>query len=280
MYRMVSALDIRRAIQELDLSNHVLCIHASLRSFGQVDGGASTLIEALLAEGCTVLVPTFSYFFEIAPPSAEQPARNGMDYVSSVGVMPGTDRVFSAGSIDLSREYMGAVPAAVLAHPDHVRGNHPLNSFSAVGSMANQLIEDQTPENVYAPLAALIQTGGLVVMMGVGLERMTLLHLAEQHAGRNLFVRWANGPDGQPVAANVGSCSDGFGRFDPVLEPIMQTEQVGQSEWRIYPAAGVIELAAEAIQDHPQITHCGSPVCERCNDAVQGGPVLPRLKTT
>jgi aminoglycoside 3-N-acetyltransferase len=197
-----------------------------------------------------------------------------VDYASLVAMTPATDRVFSPNSADLSREYMGAVPAIVLAHPNHVRGNHPLNSFSAVGPLAEHLIEGQTPQNVYAPLTALAQAGGSVVLMGVNLERMTLLHLAEHQAGRNLFIRWANGPDGKPMAANVGSCSDGFGQFDPVLAPIMQTQQVGQSMWRVYPAADVIKLAAKAIQHNPQITHCDNPACERCNDAVQGGPAL------
>jgi aminoglycoside N3'-acetyltransferase len=272
---MVTTNDLRQAVRNLNLSNHPLCVHASLRSFGQVDGGVSALIDALLVEGCTVLVPTFTYFFEVAPPPGEQLARNGIDDTLWVGTMPGTDWIFSPNSADLSTEYMGAVPAMVLAHPNHVRGNHPLNSFSAVGPLAKQLIEDQTPRDVYAPLAALAQAGGSVALMGVGLERMTLLHLAEHQAGRNLFVRWANGPDGQPMAASVGSCSDGFGQFEAILASIVQTQQVGQSVWRVYPAAEVIELAAKAIRDNPEITHCDNPACGRCNDAVQGGPISP-----
>lgn len=29
---------------------------------------------------------------------------------------------------------------------------------------------------------------------------------------------------------------------------------------------------AAAIRADPQITHCGNPDCERCNDALLGGP--------
>jgi len=271
---MVNSNDIRQAVRNLNLSNRPLCVHASLRSFGQLDGGAPTLIAALLVEGCTVLVPTFTYFFEVAPPLDERPARNGIDY-DAMGMMSGKmDRVFNSASTELSREYMGVVPATVLAHPDHVRGNHSLNSFSTVGPLAEQLIGGQTAKDVYAPLTALAQAGGSVVLMGVGLERMTLLHLAEQQAGRNLFVRWANGPDGRPVAARVGSCSDGFGQFAGILAPIVQTEKVGKSMWRVYPAAEVIELAARVIRENPEITHCDNRDCDRCNDAVQGGPRL------
>ena len=64
---MVTTLDIRQAVQMLHLSDQPLCVHASLRSFGRVDGGGSALLEGLLLERCTVVVPTFTYFLEIAP---------------------------------------------------------------------------------------------------------------------------------------------------------------------------------------------------------------------
>ena len=47
---------VRAAARELGLSSRPLCVHASLRSFGRVKGGAATIVDGLLAEGCTVLV--------------------------------------------------------------------------------------------------------------------------------------------------------------------------------------------------------------------------------
>ena len=58
--------------------------------------------------------------------------------------------------------------------------------------------------------------GGYVILMGVGLESMTALHLAEEMAGRRLFQRWANGPDGEAMRVSVGGCSRGFGALDEV----------------------------------------------------------------
>jgi hypothetical protein len=64
------------------LSGRPLCVRASLRSFGRVAGGAATVVGALLTEGCTVLVPTFTFdVFWIAPLPHQQPARNGTDFV-------------------------------------------------------------------------------------------------------------------------------------------------------------------------------------------------------
>jgi len=61
---------------------------------------------------------------------------------------------------------------------------------------------------VFKPLRALSETGGYVVLMGVGLEAMTLIHLAEQMAGRNRFRRWANGPDGRPMEVATRAIED------------------------------------------------------------------------
>jgi aminoglycoside 3-N-acetyltransferase len=110
--------------------------------------------------------------------------------------------------------------------------------------------------------------------MGVGLERMTLLHLAEKEAGRVLFRRWANDAHGQTIAVEVGGCSEGFGKLAPCLRPVMRETNVGQSKWMLFPVAQALENAAAAIRANPQITHCEIETCERCNDAVKGGPIL------
>ncbi len=271
----VTATTIRAALQRLGLSGRPVCVHASLRSFGLVDGGAATIVASLLAEGCTILVPTFSSVFAVPPPSGWRLPRNGWGYDRFPGRATGVGRRYSPEEQVIDAD-MGAVAAAVLAHPSHVRGYHPLTSFTAVGSDAYALVAGQGPLRVYAPLEALIAAGGAVVLMGVGFDTMTLLHLAEQRAGRRLFRRWANGLDGHPIEVEVGGCSRGFGRLEAMLRPITADATVGLSRWRSMPAEGAVEAAADAIRRDPEVTHCDDPHCERCNDAVMGGPlVLP-----
>jgi aminoglycoside N3'-acetyltransferase len=275
---MVTTKDIRKAVQSLSLSNKPLCIHASLRSFGWVKGGPLTVIEGFLVEGCTVVVPTFSYDLAVPPPESMRLPQNGYDYDTIEEPAPRSSRIYTPKSVAFSREYMGAIPAAVLAMPRHVRGNHPLNSFAAVGPLARDLISTQEPMHVYGPLEVLAETGGSVVMMGVGLNRMTLLHLAEQMAGRNLFRRWANGPDGQPIEVEVGSCSEGFVNLEPLLSPITTEEKVGEGVWRVYPVKETLATAAREIQANPKLTHCDDANCLRCQDAVLGGPIFDNSK--
>jgi aminoglycoside 3-N-acetyltransferase len=274
---MVTVADIGRAARDLDLSGRPLCVHASLRSFGSVEGGAQALIDGLLAEGCTIIVATFSYNeYSEPPPSDLRPARNGSDYAAFGG--SSTRRIYRPSSQAIDRTDIGAIPATVLAMPGRVRGDHPLNSFTAVGPLAEALIVGQSPKNVYAPLAGIAEADGCVVLMGVSLDKMTLIHLAEKQAGRNLFVRWANGREGRPRAVLVGGDSDGFVKLEPVLATLCQERRVGDSLWRVFPAAATLAAATQAIRDNPKITHCGDPGCARCRDAILGGPILDGLE--
>jgi len=270
---VVTAQDIANAVPRMGLSGLPVCVHASLRSFGWVDGGAPAVVKGLLTEGCTVLVPTFSWTFAVPPPAKLRRPRNGWDYDTWEASSVGEGRIFTPDSNEIDVEDMGAIPASVLAMPERVRGYHPLSSFSAIGPLAAQLTSGQMPLHVWAPLEALAEAGGSVVLMGVGLQEMTLLHLAEQRAGRNPFRRWANGADGEPIEVESGGCSDGFENLRSALLSLQKECVVGNSRWLIFPASLTLEVAAAAIRADPMITHCGKPH-GRCNDAVLGGPLL------
>jgi aminoglycoside 3-N-acetyltransferase len=272
MAAAVGRVDIREAIQALGLAEQPVCVHCSLSSFGHVSGGADALIDAFVDEGCTVLVPTFSGgIFGLAPPEGMRPARNGIEY-ETAQPSPGAERVFTPESNEVGAS-MGAFPAALLARPDRARGAHPLNSFAALGPQAESLVAGQRPLDVYAPLRILAARGGFVLLIGVGLDRMTLLHLAEEKAGRALFRRWANAPDGRPQEVEIGSCSNGFGNLESALAPLVRETRVGASAWQAFPARETLAAAQAAIRSRPDITHCGAADCLRCRDAVAGGPL-------
>jgi len=251
----VTLNDIHAAVIQMDLVGQPLCVHASLRSFGHVQDGAQTIVEGLLQQGCTVMVPTHSYSTYSIP----APGEHKVDLSSPV-YTPESNAV-DAGS-------MGAIPVYVLQKMGRVRGNHPLDSFTAVGPLASQLVVSQSPEDTYAPVHVLGQLGGYIVMMGVDLNRLTALHLAERLAGRPLFTAWVKGTDGQPARVRIGGCSEGFVNFDPLLAPIERQILVGQSVWRIFPVEPMLASAVAAIRANPMITHCGNPDCEECNTNV------------
>lgn len=271
----VTAHDLDAAIHDLGLEGRAVCVHSSLRSFGGLDGGADAFIDAFLGAGCTLLVPAHSWGFATNHVPGLRPARNGWDYSMNVAP-PAYDGVFSVTSNTIDRN-MGAIPRAVLARSDRQRGNHPVASFAAIGSRATDLIAGQSGEAVHAPLSALAERGGAILVVGVGLTRMTLLHWAEQVAGRAQFRRWALDADGHTLMVESGGCSEGFEQLAPVLAPVETRIRVGASEWRCFSAAEVVERAASAIRSDSGTTHCGHRSCSRCHDAALGGPILGEL---
>jgi aminoglycoside 3-N-acetyltransferase len=268
----VTRPELDAAIDELGLAGRVVGVHSSLRSFGRVDGGADAIVDAFLDAGSTLLVPTHSWGFATNHVAGMRPPRNGWDYDMNVArpAFPGT---FGPSSNAIDRN-MGAIPRAVLARPDRARGDHPLASFAAIGPKARDVIDDQDGDAVHAPLRALAEHDGAIVMVGVGLTRMTLLHYAEQAAGREQFRRWAMDEHGRTLMVQSGGCSEGFERLAPVLAPVETRRGVGRSEWRAFPAAHVVRLAAAAIGADPHSTHCGLRSCRRCDDAELGGPLV------
>jgi aminoglycoside 3-N-acetyltransferase len=205
------------------------------------------------------------------PMAAMRPARNGVDYADFAGkIRDGPEYTIGCGLIDPS---MGTVPATLIARPGACRGQHPLDSFAALGPQAAELVAGQSTTDVYAPLRALAERGGTVLLMGVGLNRMTALHLAEQQSGRRLFVRWTRGKQGEVKMVETGSCSEGFPRLEPCLRPYALTAGVGRSQWTAYPAKETIAAASAAMSADPGITHCSDNDCIRCRDSIAGGPI-------
>jgi len=217
MTTIVTQHDMQAALRSLGVAGSPVCVHASLRSFGYAAGGACTLIDAFLHAGCTLLVPSFSWSFAVSPPPDQHVPQNGWQYAAYPGPTSGLGRIYTPQTTEVDRD-MGALAAAVVAHPDHVRGDHPLCSFSALGADAAALIAPQQPIDVYAPLTRLASHNGFVLLIGVGLDKLTLLHLAEKEAGRRLFRRWANNREGHPIALEVGGCSAGFPKLEAHLQ--------------------------------------------------------------
>lgn len=172
------------------------------------------------------MAPTFGYEKAVQPPTDVLIPQNGYDYAWKPPVYREAETPYSPVSTSISRD-MGAVPGALVQLPDRIRGDHPRDSFSAVGPLARPLIGGQTSTDIYAPLRKLAEHGGYVVLIGVGLARMTLLHEAERLAGRNLFWRWVKDKDGETVSVRVGGCSEGFEALAPALAGLERTHRVG-----------------------------------------------------
>ena len=269
---MIHVRQLEKAVDDLGLADRPVIVHAALRSFGEpLAGGADVLLDVLLGRGLTVLVPSFTEPQFTAVPTAHlRPERNGVDYTT----LPGADDVgIYRPDCGLVNPALGVLPAVLVRRADAVRGTHPVNSFAAVGPRAADLVDAQSPTDVYGPLRELEAHNGAVLLIGVDLTSMTAIHLAEQRSGRRLFLRWARDTGGEVRAVEVGSCSRGFGRFEPVLRPHRTTTTAGASRWEAYPVRDVLAAATAAVVADQTITRCRHSECLACRDSVAGGPI-------
>jgi len=273
---MITGTELRKALARLGISGADVCVHASMRSMGdQLEGGVQGLTEGFLDLGCTLLVPAFSDMFLARPLEPYMPARNGVgDYVELLNREYDETRIFRPDCRDISTDSMGIFAEYVLRAPGSLRGNHPLNSFAALGPDAAELVGSQTPQDVYAPFRQLCGRGGYVLLLGVTLNRATIIHYAEQLAGRTSFVRWAKAPGGETIPVAIGGCSRGFDNLQAALQPLARRVELGNSVWTLYKAEEMVQACQEAIRQDPQMTRCEDPLCVRCRDAIGGGPVL------
>ena len=273
----ILADDLTAAVDELTPADCPLMMHVSLRSFGTpIAGGADTLLDALLTRGRTVLVPAFTEpQFRLPAPANQRPAQNGIDYDEFPPEPPAPEGDPYTPRCGLINDSLGVFPATVIKRGAAVRGNHPLNSFAALGPQAEELIAAQSPADVYGPIRELAAREGLILLIGVGLNRMTAIHLAEQQSGRRLFLRWAKATDGQVAMFEVGSCSEGFPRLEPVLHQHAHPAVVGQSQWRAFPSKQVLDTVSTAIHEDQGITRCDNNDCPLCRDSIAGGPLPP-----
>lgn len=268
--------DFVHAITKLGLSGSEVCIHASMRSFGaDIKCGISGIVYAFLKQKCTIMVPTFSDMYEARPVDKYMPSCNGAGDYSYFLEKAETDiPPYDSTSKEISAEDMGIFSQYVLNDEKSVRGDHPLNSFTALGDSARQLVSGQTPQNVYAPLKQLCADDGYVLLIGVGLDAATIIHFAEQVAGRTPFVRWAYDKKRNVIPVSTGGCSKGFEHFHGALSDHAKKVTVAKSDWVCYKAADIVHVCQKCIENDPYVTHCGNKYCDRCNDAVCGGPVL------
>ena len=266
---------ITEAIDALGIAGKDVCIHSSMRSFGvKPENGPATVIEGFLEKDCTVMVPAFTYDYEAVMPEEFPLKRNGI----TPEWLPDKDaphKVYTVDTTDLSVWDMGAFPKTILLDKRHLRGNHALNSFAAIGKNAEALLQGQTNRDVYAPFRELCDRDGYVLMLGAGLHSCTLIHYAEQLAGRELFIRWAYDENDNVFPVAEGSCSEAFEVFADSLKPYATEVTVGKSRWVLYKAKDIIRICTEMIKKDQNITHCHDPKCCRCPDAVKGGPIVP-----
>jgi aminoglycoside 3-N-acetyltransferase len=167
---------------------------------------------------------------------------------------------------------IGAVPDALRQHPQAKRSMHPILSFS--GANAAKILDAQTLDFPLAPIEALAEADGWIVLLGVNHRTNTSIHLAEYRAGRKTFQRWALTREGVTACPNFPPCSDGFQAIEPLVEPITKKRLVGDAWVRALPLRGLLEIGEAEIYKNPLALLCEREGCPRC-DAIRAELAVP-----
>lgn len=139
----------------------MLLVHASLRSLGRVEGGAETVIRALLntlGDDGTLLLPGLSY----ATVNQDNPHFDVRRTPVCVGALP-----------EYFRQRAGTL-----------RSVHPTHSVCGVGANADELLtghdQDTTPCGPNSPFHRLPHYAGQLLFLGCGMRPNTSMHAIEE----------------------------------------------------------------------------------------------------
>lgn len=269
---MVTESDIVHGLKALDLnSSSVVMIHSSLRSFGNVEGGAYTVCQALLSSGATLLLPAGSWDMTgiPAPPGLLRP----WNAVGTASTWQVFDEAVSravpfSDHLPIDKE-LGIIPETMRRSFPHLRSRHPLMSYIALGPHAQHFIGAQRLDWPLGPLETLAEQQGDVLLLGVTHTSNTAIHLAEQHLGRSCFYRYAKVADQVWMELpNIPGQSHRFDDIEPALRPATQEVMIGSCRARRIPIQTVLAAAEHLILANPAALLCDDPDC-RCFAALQ-----------
>jgi aminoglycoside 3-N-acetyltransferase len=254
----VGFTDLRTSLFKLGLSHTPVIAHASLKSFGEVVGGAETLLRAVLDSVWGLVMPSFTYKTMITPEVG--PENNGLTYGSDLDL----NRIAEPFTPELPADrQMGLTAETLRRHPRARRTSHPIQSFAGVH--ADKFLAAQTLSDPLAPIGALAAADGWVLLLGVDHTVNTSIHYAERLAGRKQFTRWALLPDRIIECPGFPGDSAGFDAIAPEL--VNETRQVkaGRATIQAVSLRALIEAVDRRIRSDPLALLCEREDCPRCN---------------
>lgn len=236
-----------------------MLVHSSLRRIRPDQGGAATVVCALLdvlGDEGTLVVPTQTAWNSTT-------SRHYLD--ATAGLTPQEivayrDAMPAFDPLTTPSSGMGAIAEYVRTMPDAHRSTHPHTSFAAVGALAKELTACHEPEchlGERSPLGELYLSDGWILHLGTGYQTATIFHLAEyrytQLATRVYEAHIVNEQTGHNVWTafeDIPLDDDDFARLGANFEshvgtPPIRHGRVGNAAATLYPARAAVDYAVE-----------------------------------
>lgn len=244
--------DIKAGLKVLGLrKGDCVGVHSSLSSFGVVEGGADTVIDALLetvGETGTVVMPTHSNNLAKVELTSEEIAI-GVSWLFKI--MPYDPKETPCTT--------GVIPETFRKRNGVVRSLHPSLSIAAKGPRAKEIVETQSGRSLDG-WKRMLELDGYVLLMGVGLRVCTAMHLAEsrvqfpEHILKKITSpKWffEKYPENE-WEWDVGPYPDFAKLEEPCLKyGIMKTAKVGEATLKLVKLRKLVDLYTEYLKINP-----------------------------
>jgi aminoglycoside 3-N-acetyltransferase len=225
----------------------IVLVHSSLSSFGHVEGGANTVIDALLkvvGENGTIVVPTLT-----------GDERNS----------PENPPVFDPVNTSC---WTGRIPETFRQCPAAIRSVHPTHSVAAIGPAADELTAEHilsiSPCDELSPYGKIARrANGYILFLGVDHEVNTTFHHVEELVGVDYHMQ------GEFAKATLimgderierhymlhrWDTARNFNIMDSILleRGIQRITRIGNAEIRLIAARRMVQVTAQCLKANPR----------------------------
>ena len=228
----------------------ILVVHTAFSRVKPIDGGPQGLIEALLdaiGPRGTLVMPSFSDEDDVPFDASATPCRG-----------------------------LGVVADTFWKWPGVRRSDNP-HAFAAVGPAAAELLVDHpldVPHGLDSPIGRAYQLDGKVLLLGVGHDANTTIHLAENLAGvryrlpHHVTVR-RDGRLTRVDYAEIDHCCENFALMDEWLDAAgyQRRGRVGQAQARLARSRDIVAAALPRLREDETVFLHPPGRCEECDQA-------------
>ena len=168
--RTVGKVDIIATLRKIGINEgDLVLVHSSLSGLGRVEGGAESVIDALVelvGDSGTLLFPAFT---------------NSIIYFEGQTLCGRNYRPYDAS--DPRQIWTGRIPKIILGRKGVYRSAHPSHSVAGFGPLAEKCLsehaENDSPACRRSPFGKLLEHNGKILYFGTGLVPSTFLHFIE-----------------------------------------------------------------------------------------------------
>jgi aminoglycoside 3-N-acetyltransferase len=164
---------------------------------------------------------------------------------------------------------IGEIAHRLCSWPASRRSRHPAYSFVAVGNDSDRLVRSYSLTDPLQPLKTLLKQDSFVLTVGVELESVSVIHMAEQQVLPRKYPREraltmsSTGPVW--VEVHALGCSVGFQKLGTHIgQRDIQQAKIGSGIARLYPMKELIATAQRVLDDDPMALACGRAECLSC----------------